>query len=96
MNLIDKICNEKNLEEILLKFTKQKKDNEIKIVLESISKDASINEITKMQICKKIFEYVNGINEIVKNNIKEIFICGIEETIKYLNEGEKRWRVQES
>ncbi len=85
LNLIDEICNKQDFDEILLNITKQNKEKGIKKILQDISEGSDMPEEIKRQIYDEIFKYVIEVNENIKKNIKYIFKCGVEETIKKIN-----------
>lgn len=89
-NLIDKICNDQDFDEILLNIVKQRKDNGIKRILHNISENVSMDEKTKRQIYEEIFKYVNDINDNIKINVKEIYTCAVANTICWLKNNQQK------
>lgn len=88
-NLVDKICNEQNFDELLLNIIKQRRNNGIKKILNSINANTNIDDKTKRQIYEEIFKYVNDINKNVKMNVREIYIYAVKTTIHWMNSNQK-------
>lgn len=73
--ILDKICNTQNFDEILLDVTKQKRIKLNKILTE-ISKDNRIDEKLKRTIYEDFYDYVIEVNKSYISNIKNVYRLG--------------------
>ena len=77
--LVNKICENNNYDELLLGIVNNEKKSSINKVLEEISKNKKLNEKEKKSYYNKIFDYVIEINENFKNRVKDIYMKGFKE-----------------
>ena len=77
--LVNKICENNNYDELLLGIVNNEKKSSINKVLEEISKNKKLNEKEKKSYYNKIFDYVIEINENFKNRVKDIYVKGFNE-----------------
>lgn len=89
-DLIKKICEKQNYDEILKRLIKIGKENKINEVLKIIETDNDIEDRKKRKIYEKLFEYVSNINEELKENVERIFEVAVKETINQLTNNERR------
>ena len=95
---IIKICKKQNFEKILLNMKKVNKVKKLKNMFNIIEENIEIEETLKRMIYGEIFDYIHSLNECYEKNIEEVFILGIEETLKQLYENdllEKSSNIQE-
>ena len=78
--ILDKICNTQNFDEILLDVTKQKRIKLNKILTE-ISKDNRIDEKLKRTIYEDFYDYVIEVNKSYISSIKNVYRLGAENAI---------------
>lgn len=90
-NITSKICSDVDFEEMAVEII-NKKNNNITRILNEISDNSKIDENIKSQMYENIMNYVSDINKELKSSIKDIFISGIEETIKTLKLYEKEMK----
>lgn len=69
-NLITKICEEQDFDELLLKILNGSSKNRINNILQYIDKNSKLDLEMKKQLYEEIFEYVNDINEYYKKTLK--------------------------
>lgn len=81
-DLIKEICEKQNFDKMLLKI----KGENIKIskAFESIDNNNKIDKDLKIKIYEKIIDYIDNMNKCYQENIKDVFVLGIKETIKEL------------
>lgn len=79
--LIEKICNEKNYDEILLEIQKMEDTSSIRRVLNEISNNNKLTQVEKNKYYGEIFDYIKDVNDNFKNKIKDIYFQGVKETI---------------
>ena len=84
--LKNKICKNQNFEEMLLNIKKANKNKKITNVLNTLENNNGIDGAVKRKIYDEIYDYIYNVNKSYEDKIKNIFILGIEETIKYLDE----------
>ena len=75
--LIEKICEKQNFDELLLQIVKSNKENRINKVLQNIEENKMLDKKLKRQIYEGIFDYVNDVNKYLKNNLKKIFSVAV-------------------
>lgn len=84
--LINKICESQNFDELLLKIVhKSNSKNRINNLLNEIENNKTITRQLKMKLYEEIFEYVSDVNDYLKNNLKEIFLIASEKIIAEIN-----------
>lgn len=83
--LIDKICEKQNFDELLLNIIQSNRENNINKVLNDIRDNKSLTNQLKLKLYEDIFEYVTNINEYIKKNLKQIFSFAAKETIIQIN-----------
>lgn len=83
--LIDKICEKQNFDELLLNIIQNNKENNINKLLNDIRDNRSLTNQLKIKLYEDIFEYVTNINEYIKKNLKQIFSVAAKETIIQIN-----------
>lgn len=83
--LIDKICEKQNFDELLLNIIQSNKENNINKLLNDIRDDKTLTNQLKLKLYEDIFEYVTNINEYIKKNLKQIFSFAAKETIIQIN-----------
>lgn len=74
--LVNKICEYNNYDELLLEIVKKGKESNINRVLEEISNNTKLNEEEKKSFYDKIFDYVKDVNGSFENKIKDIYKRG--------------------
>lgn len=81
-DLIKEICEKQNFDKMLLKI----KGENIKInkTFESIDSNNKIDKNLKIKLYEKIMDYIDNMNKCYQENIKDVFVLGIKETIKEL------------
>ena len=86
LELINEICENQNFDELLLKIVhKSNSKNRINNLLNEIENNKTITRQLKMKLYEEIIEYVNDVNEYLKNNLKEIFLIASEKIIAEIN-----------
>ena len=70
---------------MLLKFLTSDKKNRINKILQDIDKDGNFDDELKKKLYKEIFGYVEDANNLLKDNLKEIFSIAVKETIIKIN-----------
>ena len=83
--LIDKICEKQNFDELLLNIIQSNKENNINKLLNDIRDNKALTNQLKLKLYEDIFEYVTNINEYIKKNLKQIFSFAAKETIIQIN-----------
>ena len=82
--IIDKICNKQNFDELLF-IIQSNKENNINKLLNDIRDNKALTNQLKLKLYEYIFEYVTNINEYIKKNLKQIFSFAAKETIIQIN-----------
>ena len=86
LELINEICENQNFDELLLKIVhKSNSKNRINNLLNEIENNKTITRQLKMKLYEEIIEYVNDVNEYLKNNLKEIFLIASKKIIAEIN-----------
>lgn len=83
--IIDKICEKQNFDELLLNIIQSNKENNINKLLNDIRDNKALTNQLKLKLYEDIFEYVTNINEYIKKNLKQIFSFAAKETIIQIN-----------
>ena len=84
--LINEICENQNFDELLLKIVqKSNSKNRINNLLNEIENNKTITRQLKMKLYEEIIEYVNDVNEYLKNNLKEFFLIASKKIIAEIN-----------
>ena len=84
--LINEICENQNFDDLLLKIVqKSNSKNRINNLLNEIENNKTITRQLKMKLYEEIIEYVNDVNEYLKNNLKEIFLIASKKIIAEIN-----------
>lgn len=84
-DLVDKICNEQDFDELLVNILNSNKKNTINQILQDIDSNEKIDNDLKKKLYKEIFGYVDDANNLLKDNLKEIFSIAVKETIIKIN-----------
>ena len=84
-DLIEKVCEKQNFDELLLQIVKRNKENRINRILQNIEENKKFDKKLKRQIYEGIFDYVDDVNKYLKNNLKKIFSIAAKETIIQIN-----------
>ena len=84
-DLIDKICEKQDFDELLLKILISDKKNRINKILQDIDKNENFDDELKKKLYKEIFNYVEDANNLLKDNLKDIFSIAVKETIIKIN-----------
>lgn len=84
-NLIEEICKKQDFDELLLQILEGSKKNRINQILQDIDKNKNLNNELKRKVYKEIFEYIDDVNTLLKDNLKEIFSIAIKQTIIKIN-----------
>ena len=84
-DLIEKVCEKQNFDELLLQIVKSNKENRINKILQNIEENKKLDKKVKRQIYEGIFDYVDDVNKYLKNNLKKIFSLAAKETIIQIN-----------
>ena len=79
-DLIEKVCEKQNFDELLLQIVKSNKENRINKILQNIEENKKLDKKVKRQIYEGIFDYVDDVNEYLKSNLKKIFSIAAKET----------------
>lgn len=90
--MLDKICNTQNFDEILLDVTKQKRIKLNKILTE-ISKDNRIDEKLKRTIYEDFYDYVIEVNKSYISSIENVYRLGAENAINEIYKNEKGMKI---
>lgn len=86
LELINKICENQNFDELLLKIVqKSNSKNRINNLLNEIENNKTITRQLKIKLYEEIIKYVNDVNEYLKNNLKEIFLIASKKIIAEIN-----------
>lgn len=97
--LKNEICRNQNFEEMLLNIKKTNKNKKITNILRTLENNTEIDGVVKRKIYGEIYDYIYDINKSYEDKIKNVFILGIEETLKHLNEKDfntnKNWKTKE-
>lgn len=80
--LVNKICEKNNYDELLLEIVKKGKESNINRVLEEISNNTKLNDKEKKSYYDKIFDYVEDVNGSFENKIKDIYKKGVKEGLE--------------
>ena len=80
--LVNKICEKNNYDELLLEIVKKGKESNINRVLEEISNNTKLNDEEKKSCYDKIFDYVEEVNGSFENKIKDIYKKGVKEGLE--------------
>lgn len=84
--LLNEICENQNFDELLLNIVqKNNKENRINNLLNEIRDNTTITRQIKMRLYEEILEYINEVNEYLKNNLKEIFYIASKTIITEIN-----------
>lgn len=84
--LINEICENQNFDELLLKIVqKSNSKSRINNLLNEIENNKTITRQLKMKLYEEIIEYVNDVNEYLKNNLKEFFLIASKKIIAEIN-----------
>ena len=84
-DLIEKVCEKQNFDELLLQIVKSNKENRINKVLQNIEENKKLDRKLKRQIYEGIFDYVDDVNKYLEMNLKKIFSVAAKETIIQIN-----------
>ena len=84
-NLIEEICKKQDFDELLLQILEGSKKNRINQILQDIDKNKNLDNELKRKVYKEIFEYIDDVNTLLKDNLKEIFSIAIKQTIMKIN-----------
>ena len=84
-NLVDKICEEQNFDDILLEIIDLDNNKNIQVLLDKIENDEKISKETKRVIYDAVFAHIDFSNKELKNKIEHIFRKGVESALKYKN-----------
>ena len=69
-DLIEKVCEKQNFDELLLQIVKSNKENRINKILQNIEENKKLDKKVKRQIYEGIFDYVDDVNKYLKNKLK--------------------------
>ena len=84
-DLIDKICEKQDFDELLLKILTSDKKNRINKILQDIDKNENFDDELKKKLYKEIFNYVEDSNNLLKDNLKDVFSIAVKTTITKIN-----------
>ena len=84
-DLIDKICEKQDFDELLLKILTSDKKNRINKILQDIDKNENFDDELKKKLYKEIFNYVEDANNLLKDNLKDVFAIAVKTTITKIN-----------
>lgn len=84
-DLIDKICEKQDFDELLLKILTSDKKNRINKILQDIDKNENFDDELKKKLYKEIFNYVEDANNLLKDNLKDVFSIAVKTTITKIN-----------
>ena len=79
-DLIKKICDSNDYDELLLEIVKEGENNKIVEILESISNNNKMAEEEKIEYYNKIFDFVKNINKNYESKIKDIYSKSLQES----------------
>lgn len=85
-DLIKRICEKQNFNELLLRILRNNNENRINKILEEIEENKKICKRLKRKIYEEIFYYVDDVNKCVEKNLKDIFYFAAKETIIQIND----------
>lgn len=83
--LIEKICNEQNFEELLLEIMSKKENNKINKILTYISESNRLDEKQKREIYGDFFDYLKEINQLYIDSLKDVFCLGVKKALEEIN-----------
>jgi len=83
--LVARICNEQNYDEMLVKIVNANGEYRIKKLLNEINDNDTISPTEKRRIYETIFDYVDNANSEIQKNVKAIFKMGVEKAINKTN-----------
>lgn len=84
-DLIDKICEKQDFDELLLKILTSDKKNRINKILQDIDKNENFDDGLKKKLYKEIFNYVEDANNLLKDYLKDVFSIAVKTTITKIN-----------
>lgn len=84
-DLIDEICEKQDFDELLLKILTSDKKNRINKILQDIDKNENFDNELKKKLYKEIFNYVEDANNLLKDNLKDVFSIAVKTTITKIN-----------
>lgn len=84
-DLIDKICEKQDFDELLLKILTSDKKNIINKILQDIDKNENFDDELKKKLYKEIFNYVEDANNLLKDYLKDVFSIAVKTTITKIN-----------
>ena len=84
-DLIDEICEKQDFDELLLKILTSDKKNRINKILQDIDKNENFDDELKKKLYKEIFNYVEDANNLLKDNLKDVFAIAVKTTITKIN-----------
>lgn len=84
-DLIDKICEKQDFDELLLKILTSDKKNRINKILQDIDKNENFDDELKKKLYKEIFNYVEDANNLFKDYLKDVFSIAVKTTITKIN-----------
>lgn len=84
-DLIDKICEKQDFDELLLKILTSDKKNRINKILQDIDKNENFDDELKKKLYKEIFNYVEDANNLLKDYLKDVFSIAVKTTITKIN-----------
>lgn len=84
-DLIDEICEKQDFDELLLKILTSDKKNRINKILQDIDKNENFDDELKKKLYKEIFNYVEDANNLLKDNLKDVFSIAVKTTITKIN-----------
>lgn len=79
---IKEIYQKQNFEKILLNIKRKHKCKKLTDMFNFLEKNMEIKKTLKRVIYSEIFDYVNDVNRCYEDAIKEVFLLGMQETIK--------------
>ena len=88
-DLIDEICEKQDFDELLLEILTSRKENRINKILQDIDKNENFDDEVKKTLYKEIFNYVEDVNNLLKDNLKDIFSIAVKQTITKINNERK-------
>ena len=83
--IIKRICEEQNFDELLLEITSRKKSNKLNKILNDIAEDNRLSKELRKSIYEDFFEYVNEINQSYIEGLKEVFCYGARMALNKIN-----------
>lgn len=84
-DLIDEICEKQDFDELLLKILTSNKKNRINKILQDIDENENFDDELKKNLYKEIFNYVEDANNLLKDNLKDVFSIAVKTTITKMN-----------